>query len=141
MKKLFLIMIVLLAFSVTGQEKAERNFAVYQILIEPQENQNLAAWQIEIKYKDLEIVGIEGGDKPFDQPADYDAAGLKGGRIILAAFTLDSKLRSGEQLVARLHVLEKPGAALKSEIKVMAVANAKAERIQAKVKILKEETK
>jgi hypothetical protein len=121
-----------------AQEKEPKQFAIYQILIEPQEEQKLAAWQVELNYSNLEIVGIAGGDEPFEKPSDYDSRGLSGGRIILATFSLAKNLRVGRQVVARVHVLEQAGAMRKSKFKIIAVANEKGERIEAKMTMVKE---
>ena len=138
MKKTLYIIFGFLSFYCLAQEGTPKKFAVYQIVIDPQAKQKLAAWQLELKYENLEIVGISGGDKPFGEPADYDSRGLTSGRIILAAFSLSKELKVGKQIVARVHGLEKAEAMSKSKIRIMAVANDAGERIDAKITMTKE---
>ena len=68
----------------------------------------LAAYQIECNYnpKQVKIVGIEGGEAKAYNPAPYyDRAGKTGGRIIIAAFTIeDEEAPKGRTRVARLHL-------------------------------------
>ena len=70
----------------------------------------LAAYQIEIECDSEEsrIVGVEGGEtEEYSEPPHYDPAALRGGRIVLGAFTLDDNPPSGRTRVARIH-LEEP---------------------------------
>jgi hypothetical protein len=67
----------------------------------------LAAWQLEIR-TDATIVGVEGGEpKAYAEPPFYDPKALQGGRIVLAAFTLEAAPPSGRIRVARLHLRER----------------------------------
>jgi hypothetical protein len=67
----------------------------------------LAAWQVEIR-TDATIVGVEGGEpKAYAEPPFYDPKALRGGRIVLAAFTTDAAPPSGRIRVARLHLQER----------------------------------
>jgi hypothetical protein len=72
-------------------------------------DQPLAAWQLELisRTKDVEIVGIEGGEHPaFKEPPFYDPRAMNNNRVILGAFSTDSdeQLPSGRSRVARVHV-------------------------------------
>ncbi len=73
----------------------------------------VAAWQVEVATTAGEstMVGVEGGDGPFAEPAYYDPKALEGGRIVLAAFTTDAPLPAGRHRIARLHVREGNGPA------------------------------
>ena len=67
----------------------------------------LAAWQVEVL--DVgdrrSIVGVEGGDHAaYAAPPFYDPAALRGGRIILAAFSTADDLPTRETRVARVHM-------------------------------------
>lgn len=68
----------------------------------------LAAYQVECNYNpgQVKIVGIEGGEAKAYNPAPYyDRAGKTGGRIIIAAFTIeDEEAPRGRTRVARLHL-------------------------------------
>lgn len=69
----------------------------------------LAAWQLELRSqtKDVEIVGIEGGEHPaFKEPPYYDPRAMNNNRVILGAFSTgsDNQLPSGRSRVARVHV-------------------------------------
>lgn len=72
-------------------------------------DQPLAAWQLELSChtKDVEIVGIEGGEHPaFKEPPFCDPRAMNNNRVILGAFSTDSdeQLPSGRSRVARVHV-------------------------------------
>ena len=77
-------------------------------------NHRLAAWQLEVKStaKDVQIVGIEGGEHPaFQEPPYYDKRAMNNNRVILAAFSTADNLPSGRSRVARIHVqVRGPGA-------------------------------
>ena len=67
----------------------------------------LAAWQLELVDPQgrARIVGIEGGAHPaFAEPAAYDPQALHGGRVILAAFSLEDELPAAPTRVARVHL-------------------------------------
>ncbi len=72
-------------------------------------NHHLAAWQLELASatKDVEIVGIEGGEHPaFKEPPHYDPRAMNNNRVILGAFNTgsDDELPRGRSRVARVHV-------------------------------------
>jgi len=71
-------------------------------------DQPLAAYQVEIRYdkRTTKIVGIEGGaTKAFNGAPHYDAKGMEGGRIVLAAFTKDDEAAPiGNSRVGRIHL-------------------------------------
>ncbi len=73
----------------------------------------LAAYQIELSYdgERMKIVSLEGGATEGFKPAPhYDRKGLKGGRLIIAAFTsTDALAIAGRQRVARVHLMVEDG--------------------------------
>lgn len=79
-------------------------FAAYDVVIDTA-GRPLAAYQFEIM-TNAQIVGVEGGEVPFTEAPHYDPAALQGGRIIIAAFTLDDRLPAGRVRVARVHLQE-----------------------------------
>jgi len=68
----------------------------------------LVAYQVEMRFDKnrVEIVGVEGGEvEAFREAPHYDARGLAGGKIILAAFTTDHENAPiGRTRVARSHL-------------------------------------
>ncbi len=96
----------------------------------------VAAWQIEVRTTtgDAQLVGIEGGEGPFAEPAYYDPRALGGGRIVLAAFTTGQPLPAGRHRVARLHLREADGPAEQTAYLVVA-AGADGEPVAAAVSL------
>jgi hypothetical protein len=94
----------------------------------------VAAWQVEVRTTAGEstMVGVEGGDGPFAEPAYYDPRALAGGRIVLAAFTTASPLPAGRHRVARLHVREGAGPA-EHAAQLVVAAGAEGETVDATV--------
>ena len=66
-------------------------------------SKHLGAYQFELTAKDATIVGLEGGASPAFADANYDPAALQGDRIVVAAFSTDDVLPTGDTRVARLH--------------------------------------
>ena len=83
-------------------------FVAFDVFVDPG-GKPLAAWQIEVvceSGKSL-IVGVESGEAPFNvKPPYYDPRALQGGRIVIAAFTMDKTPPSKRIRVARLHFQE-----------------------------------
>ena len=95
----------------------------------------LAAWQVEIR-TDATIVGVEGGEpKAYAEPPFYDPKALRGGRIVLAAFTLEATPPSGRIRVARLHLQERQPSQLTAH-EIVAAAPGGA-RLDAKVDLVR----
>lgn len=90
-----------------GSEDRAVRFAAVDVVVDAGE-EALAAYQIEITADgDAQILSVEGGEHPaFNAPPHYDPAALKGGRIIVAAFSLSDELPSGRTRVAVLHLRE-----------------------------------
>ena len=99
-------LLLLLSLAVSGQQ--EVRFVTVDVIVETGDRP-LAAWQVEVK-TDARIVGVEGGEPAaFKAPPFYDVRALRGGRIILAAFTVDEAAPGGTLRVARLHMQETGG--------------------------------
>jgi hypothetical protein len=66
----------------------------------------LAAYQVDIEYDRAvsSLVGVEGGDRPFQREPYYDPKGLTAGRIVVADFSIQGDLPRGRIRVARLHL-------------------------------------
>ena len=103
-------------------------------------NQPLAAWQLELSCytKDVEIVGIEGGEHPaFKEPPFYDPRAMNNNRVILGAFSMnpDEQLPSGRSRVARVHVqITGPGERL-WHTELTTAASSDGKKVQAKLSI------
>lgn len=94
----------------------------------------LAAWQFELAAEtgDVKIVGVEGGEHPaFAEPPYYDPAALKGGRIIIAAFSTGADLPTGRTRVARIHVRVAGAAVPEYVVKLQTAGSRTGERIEA----------
>jgi len=99
----------------------------------------IAAYQFELAGDDRsKIVGVEGGDpKCWADAPYYDPAALQGGRIIIAAFTLDGNVPAGRIRVARIHLQESGVGMPDYTSKVMAAAAPGGARIDAKIDVVR----
>ncbi len=90
--------------SVVSAPSASMRFETIDVIIDA--DAPLAAYQIELKVVagNSTIVGIEGGEAPFDGPPFYDPEALAKGRIIIAAFDVARALSPGRHRVATLHM-------------------------------------
>lgn len=110
---------------------ASAGFTTWDLNIEP--TAPLAAWQVEVAAGTAQsgakpgvapsapatlgrwptIVGIEGGDGAFSEPAHYDPAALGAQRLVLGAYSLEPAERLPDQpfRAATLHLHVPPGAA------------------------------
>jgi hypothetical protein len=67
---------------------------------------HLGAYQVEIAATSAQIVGLEGGTpKAYQSAPHYDPAAIQGNRVIVAAFSTDQQLPTGDVRVARLHLM------------------------------------
>lgn len=92
----------------------------------------LAAWQVELSDPSgrAKVVGVEGGaTAPWTAPPRYDPAALQGGRIVLAAFTLEDA-HAGRQHVARLHLAIDGDAPVAFELGEIVVADPEGGRFE-----------
>ncbi len=94
----------------------------------------LAAWQFELACP-AAIVGVEGGTVPFAEPPYYDPAALQGGRIVVAAFTLDPNPPGGRIRIARLHMEER--GAVDYAPRLIAAGAPGGGRLEAKIEIVR----
>ena len=115
---------------ICAEEDPSPRFTTVAICIDPG-SEPLAAWQIEL-VTTSEVVGIEGGDTPFETPAYYDEAAFTSGRLILASFATGKKLHSGVQRVATVHTMESRGRGTYA-LELQAAGDEAGNRIAAKV--------
>jgi hypothetical protein len=95
----------------------------------------LAAWQLELRDERglARITGVEGGEHAaFREPARYDAAALRGGRLRLAAFSLAPELPRGTTRVATVHFAIPAGSEPEFTLRVEAAAAADGSSIEVK---------
>ncbi len=135
----------LASISMGGDEEAQHDavtlFRTASLFIQTQD-EPLVAYQVEIEYdQDLvKIVGLEGGQGPFNGPPFYDPAGMAQGRIIVAAFITDDALAPrGSIYVARLHLRIQGDGAVELRPRVMTAAAPGGGRISATAEIVVEE--
>ena len=120
---------LLFGLALLFRQEDQEQFRTIEISIDPG-GETLAAYQFELDTSS-KIVGIEGVEKTaFQEAPFYDPAALKGGRIVIAAYTLDAA-PAGKVRVARLHLLER--AAARYEPRLVAAASASGRRIEAKL--------
>jgi hypothetical protein len=102
-------------------------------------SESLAAYQIEITAGKsepcAEIVGVEGGEhRAFRTAPYYDPAALRGGRIVVGAFSTETNLPRGKTLVAVLHIRETSSPCLYGA-RVLAAASEREQRIAVEVSL------
>ena len=99
--------LLLLAVSIAAAEPGSPpRFATVRVCVDTGET-SLAAWQVALRPgTGAEIVGIGGGDAPFDAPPHYDPAAFRQDELVLAAFRLGEALEPGVHRLAELHVME-----------------------------------
>lgn len=122
------------AFAPAGaQEQEPVRFTYVDLYLDSGET-DVAAWQLEFAAElgSAVLVGVEGGDHPaFAKPPVYDPKALNGkhgGRIIIAAYSLEEILPAGRTRVARLH-LQVTGPTPQFVTKLQAASDREGERI------------
>lgn len=104
-----LVLLLLPVSSVVAQDAAQDvRFTSVDIFLDSGRDA-LAAYRAEVTTTgDAQFVGVAGGEHPaFKIPPHYDPAALRrGGRIILAAFSLSADLPAGRTRVASLQMRE-----------------------------------
>ena len=80
-------------------------------------------------------MGVEGGAAPFAEPPYHDPAALQGGRIVVAAFTLDPNPPGGRIRIARLHMEER--GAVEYAPRLVAAGAPGGGRLEAKIEIVR----
>jgi hypothetical protein len=109
-------------------------FAPIDIFLDAASNE-IAAYQVELEVISgtADIVGVEGASlQGFEDAPYYDPAALKGGRIIVAAFSTKSTVPRGAQRVATVHMRERGDALVTYRLTPMVVADARGEPVQAR---------
>lgn len=100
----------------------------------------LGAYQVEFTVaregsKPPRVIVVEGGETAaFASSPRYDAKAVRGGRLILAGFSLEAEenLPKGRTRVARVHLrVEGPGPQPTATARAMVAGNGRAERIEA----------
>ncbi|MBW2276583.1 MAG: hypothetical protein JRF63_03765 [Deltaproteobacteria bacterium] len=107
----------------------EIRFAPVEIVLEVDEP--VAAYQVELLVKrgQATVVGVEGGENAgFDAAPYYDPAALKGGRIVIGAFSTKHVLTRGRHRVAAVHMREVGPDPAEYELRLVAAASASGER-------------
>jgi hypothetical protein len=118
----------------SAQSTRSARFAVIDVVIEA--TAPLAAWQADVvAIGDGQVVGVEGGEAPLDQPPYYDPAALQKGRIVLGAFTTRGGLAAGRHRVATLHLRE-AGPPVVYEVTLQAAADPSGARITARITLV-----
>lgn len=132
-----LIAVLFFSLSLTAQEKV--SFYSYDLIIQTNKEMSLSAWQAELTYdkQKVKLTGIEGGQEPFGEPADYDARGLTAGKIILASFTLKKSKAGKEFLVARIHVFGNRSSKIKVDLSIAADSQGKKVKATALIREVK----
>lgn len=136
------IALITLAFQFAGNLGAESrtgtSFMVFDIMLDTGADK-LAAYQLEIAYpqKTVKIVGLEGADTgAFNPPPYYDPEGMAGGRIKIAAYTLDDEdAPAGKTRVARMHLSVQGSWDRELEFKLVTAAKPGGEKITPKITI------
>lgn len=111
----------------TDAEPARARFETLDVFLDA--DRPVAAYQVEVVVREGEssIVGVEGGEAPFDEPPYYDPAALTQGRIILASFDTRATISAGRHRVASLHVRE-VGAAASYDVRLTVAADIDGQR-------------
>jgi hypothetical protein len=129
---LSVLALMAVAPGLAAQDGAEPRFTTIAVCVDTG-SEALAAWQIELSPAgQAEIVGIEGGAAPFQEPPYYDAAAFRSGRVVLAAFSTEQNLRHGVQRVATVHAME-TGSKVEYALTLKAAGDEAGSRIVAQV--------
>jgi len=129
----------------TARDVAAYRFQAFDLYVEAssvdgQTEPGLAAWQVEYAGTsdagDVLLVGIEGGeggnDAAYANPPHYDPEAMAGGRVILAAYTLNPDAPAGKTRVARLHLrvpMNATNTELSNGVTLMAAGDASGTRL------------
>lgn len=131
--KIILSLFLLFAYNLNAQEK--KSFHAMEVIVESEEDIELGAWQAELMFDSskVKITGIEGGDKPFENPADYDSKGMTKGKLILASFTL-KKTGAGKKFkVGVIHFYGDIKDIEKCRLKLVVAADSKGKKVKAQI--------
>jgi hypothetical protein len=135
-----LFALAFLIFSIPGVLAEGIRFRPVDVVIDTG-SQPLAAYQFELSYdrEVMKLVGIEGGEGPFDPAPYYDPRGLELGRVVIAAFTTDANPPAGRIRVARIHVAYESEAAPILDGSLVLAATVEGVRIDAALELLFEQ--
>jgi hypothetical protein len=139
-RRLLVMLLLALLLPTLPAVGGETRFRSYALLVDAGD-EPLAAWQVELTYDPaaVRIVGVEGGRPPWQEAPYYDPKGLDAGRMLVAAFTLESDPPAGVTRVARIHVQETGWREASIRVKLTAAAAAEGRRIGATVRLVPEE--
>ena len=126
-----LLLLLMLGAKFRAAAEPGLSFQTFDLLIEGAP----AAWQVELVYPAAaKIVGLEGGEPPFAEPPTYDRRGLEGGRILIAAYTLEEGRFSAKTLrVARMHFAVPENEELSAMVLLLAAARPGGRRYEPKI--------
>lgn len=128
-----LAVLAALVLGAAGARAEDTPFRAVDLVVDAG-SERLAAWQVEVRLGEgTTLVGVEGGQAPFAEPAYHDPAALRSGRVVLAAFSTkhEEELPKGRVRVARLHLLAEGKSA--PEALLVVAADAEGRRIEAVV--------
>lgn len=130
---------LLLLVAAGGRERSPGpNFVPVDVYVDSGAEQ-IVAYQLELTYDrgKVQVLSLEGGDpEAFGDAPHYDPAGMRGGRIVIAAFTTDDAgAPSGRHRLARLHLRLAPGASADIEARVVIAARPGGEPIPVEVEL------
>lgn len=112
--------------------EGEIRFAPVEITLEVDEP--IAAYQVELVVTRgaATVVGVEGGPGGGFETPYYDPAALRGGRIVIGAFSTRHVLTRGRHKVAAVHMREAGPEPAEYELRLVAAASASGERTTAR---------
>lgn len=131
--KIIIFLFLLVAYNLNAQEK--KSFHAMEVIVESEEDIELGAWQAELMFDSskVKITGIEGGDKPFENPADYDSKGMAKGKLILASFTLKKAAAGKKFKVGVIHFYGDIKDIEKCRLKLVVAADSKGKKVKAQI--------
>jgi hypothetical protein len=142
MRALAIVASLTLAAAAFGQvERAQRvRFVAVDVYVDAG-SAPLAAYQFELTGgASAKVVGVEGGENAaFREAPYYDPAALKGGRIIIAAFSTSDNLPVGRTRVATVHFQEAVGEDTPYEAALKVAGTSGAVKIEASIEVVRDE--
>lgn len=129
------ILSIFLIFTVSLSAQEKKSFQALEVIIESDEEIELGAWQAELLFDGgkVKITGIEGGDKPFNDPADYDPKGMSKGKLILASFSLKKTSPAKKFKVGVIHLFGDIKDIEKCRLKLVVAADSKGKKVKAQI--------
>jgi len=128
-----LLALAALALAVPAVEGQDVRFRAYDLVVDPGAHA-LGAYQVDVRARGAAtLAGVENGVAPFDAAPHYDPEALRGGRVVVAAFTKE-EAPPGALRVARLHFRESGDVSF--AVAVVAGAKAGGERIALEARLV-----